>query len=398
VVGYFTQWGIYERQYYVDMVPASRLTHINYAFINITKGDNQPSNYVYIQGEIPNSRTPTPECFLADPWADVEHGRGGFSAAETVRGNFGQLRQLKERHPHLRTLMSIGGWTWSTNFPKAASTADNRRIFAASCVAMMRRYGFDGLDVDWEYPVSGGLTPSNDPADKRNYTLLLQEMRRQLDAAGAADGGRRYLLTIAAPAGDRNIGNLELRELGEVLDWINVMNYDLAGEWDSVTGHLSAMHPWSGQLNPLWNGEKVVDQYLAGGVPEDKIVLGVPFYGRSMAGVTSTANLGLAQPFPTRPGPGSWAPEPGLIDWKHIDSTYQREGSGYQYGFDDQAKVPWLFNPSTGVFITYDHPQSIEYKARYARQRGLGGVMFWELTQDDAAGRMLNAVNRGLTP
>ncbi|MBI5959816.1 MAG: hypothetical protein HY866_13835, partial [Chloroflexi bacterium] len=175
VVGYFIAWGIYDREYYVTAIPAELLTHINYAFANVSENG---------------------ECILGDEWADIQIPYPTDAEDAPIKGNLNQLRLLKEKYPHLKTLLSVGGWTWSDRFSDAALTPESRAKFAASCVALVRQYGFDGLDVDWEYPTGGGLNPdAGRPEDTENFTLMLEELRRQFDAQGEQDGGIHYLLT-----------------------------------------------------------------------------------------------------------------------------------------------------------------------------------------------------------
>lgn len=193
VVAYYPGWTARgERPYEVSRIPAERLTHLNYAFANVSAENGQ-----IIPG---------------DPELDTDRVYPGDSRRQlALHGNFHQLLLLKKRHPHLRTLISVGGWTWSGNFSAAAESEASRRRFARSCAALAARYGFDGVDVDWEYPASEGLQPGR-PEDSHNFTLLLAEMRAALDEQGAADG-HRYLLTIAAPGGVAKINVLELDQI-----------------------------------------------------------------------------------------------------------------------------------------------------------------------------------------
>jgi len=184
IVGYFTSWAIYGREYFVNEIPADKLTHINYAFANVSK-----------EGE----------CLIGDSWADVEIAFEGDAQDAPFKGNFNQLKLLKEKNPNLKTLISIGGWTWSRLFSDVALTEESRDKFAASCVKFMMDYGFDGIDVDWEYPTGAGdATNHETPEDPENFILLMAEMRAQLDAAGEVDG-THYLLTIAASSNRRGI-------------------------------------------------------------------------------------------------------------------------------------------------------------------------------------------------
>ncbi|MEZ4731055.1 MAG: glycoside hydrolase family 9 protein [Caldilineaceae bacterium] len=365
IIGYYTAWSIYDRQYFVTEIPADKLTHINYAFANVTSDGR---------------------CILGDEWADVQYPYPGDIGGEPFLGNFKQLNRLKQQHPHLKTLLSVGGWTWSGNFSNAALTAASRQQFAQSCVQVMKQYGFDGLDIDWEYPVSGGLTTGR-PEDKQNYTLLLAELRSQLDAQGALDG-RSYLLTIAAPAGPSNISNLELPQIAQHLDWLNLMTYDFHGDWDNHTGFNAPLYPAPGDpftQGDLLNGYAVVQAYRNTGIPSDKLVLGAPFYGRGWSGVANTNN-GLYQATTGVP-PGTW--EPGFFDYYDLKARFLPT---YPRHWSDAALVPWLYNPATGIMISYDDPESLGHKADYVHINNLSGVMFWELSGDDSQSSLLTTL------
>lgn len=378
IVGYFVSWGVYDRDYHVEDVPADKLTHINYAFANVSADGR---------------------CILGDAYADTDKFYEGDSwDAGALRGNFNQLQKLKEEHPHLKTLISVGGWTWSGRFSDVALTPQSRATFAQSCVQFMLDYGFDGIDIDWEYPVSGGLgTNTTRPEDKENYTLLLRELRDQLDAQTAADGNE-YLLTIAAPAGPGIYANYELDAIADILDWINLMAYDFHGTWESTTGLHAALHPAGDDPAPdpvvatQFNVDAAAQAYLSAGVPAEKLVIGTAFYGRGWSGVGATAN-GLYQSA-SGAAPGTW--EPGNYDYKDIATNLL--GSGYARHWHAEALVPWLYSPSAGVMITYDDPESIGHKADYVVSNGLGGAMFWELSGDlpPGPGSLLDALYDGL--
>ena len=217
-----------------------------------------------------------------------------------MRGNFHQLQILKKKHPHLKTLISVGGWTQSGRFSDAALTEASRGKFARSCVAFLTRYGFDGVDVNWEYPCGGGMEGNKSrPADRENFTLLLAELRQQLDARGKADG-RHYLLTFAAPTGPKMIEGIELAKAGALVDWVNLMTYDFHGGWSPITNfnaplYASSTDPSDEISRKRLNVDAAVRAYRDGGVPEVKIVVGVPFYGRGWGGVKNV-NDGLYQP------------------------------------------------------------------------------------------------------
>ncbi len=367
IVAYFVEWGVYQRDYHVADIPAEKITHINYAFANVSDGG---------------------ECILYDSYAAIDKFYPGDSwDSGAMRGNFNQLRLLKEAHPHLKTLISIGGWTLSSKFPEVAATAQSREKFARSCVEFMQMYGFDGIDVDWEYPVSGGLTDGT-PEDKENFTLLLAALREELDDAGAG-----YLLTIAAPAGSSTYPNLELDLIHPYLDFINVMTYDFHGGWENQTGHNAAMYPTEGdpsEIAQTGNVNAAIEAYLDAGIPPAKVVMGLPFYGRGWQDVSATAN-GRFQSASGAAANGTW--EPGIFDYKDLKNNFV--GQGYTRYWDDDAMVPYLYNPSTGIWISYDDVESMTIKTQYIVSQGLGGAMYWELSSDTADAELLSVVYEG---
>lgn len=351
VVGYYAEW---KENYTVDKIPAERLTHVNYAFAVIDKG-----------------------------------GRCAARNAELAKANFPKLVELKKEHPKLTTVISVGGWADSERFSDAALTEDSRKTFARSCADFAGDNGFDGVDIDWEFPVSGGEKGNVErPADKHNFTLLLAELRKQLDARGKADG-KRYILTMAAPA--FGLGRIEVDQIHGYLDFINLMTYDFAGEWSTHTGFNAALFPVPDHPEQA-SASTSVEGYLAGGVPREKIVLGVPFYGRGWTGVKDENN-GLFQPREPKPAKGARV---GPSEYRYIkDDANGKLGKRFWH---EQAKVPYLWNAQTRTFITYDDPQSLRLKAAYAREQKLGGVMFWELEHDDEQSSLLNALHDGLKP
>ncbi len=375
VIGYYPAWAA-ERNVFVANIPANKLTHINYAFSNVSASG---------------------ECVLGDPTADVERV---YSAAESVNGqadpksaafhgNFNQLLVLKQKYPNLKVLISIGGWTWSGNFSAAAKDDASRQRFAASCIDLfLKQYRgvFDGLDIDWEYPVSGGLSEGT-ADDKKNFTALLGELRRQLDELGAVDQNH-YLLTIAAPIGPGNIRNIEPGAIAALVDWINLMGYDFHGPWDSTTNFNAPLFRTSTDPGDAGlNVDAAVQTYLSAGAPAEKLALGVPFYGHGWAGVADTDH-GLYQSA-IGAAPGTW--EAGSFEYKDIQKKYL---TTYQRYWNAEAYVPWLYDPASKIFISYDDPQSLEAKAGYVRDQGLAGVMIWDVSQGDET--LFDAIYKGL--
>ena len=366
VIGYYPGWATYARNYQVSDIPGNKVSHLNYAFANIAGG----------------------KCVLGDSYADTDKAFAGDTwDTGVLRGNFNQLIKLRNANPALKTLISIGGWTWSANFSAAAASDASRQAFASSCVDFMKQYKFDGIDIDWEYPVSGGLQ-SGAPEDKQNFTLLLKELRVQMNAKEATDN-RDYFLTIAAPAGPSVISNLEVKAVGDTLDWINLMTYDYHGGWDPMTGHNAPMVQGARDPGPKGFAIKdTVNSYLTAGVPASKLVLGVPFYGRGWQQVAET-NGGLFQSG-TGAGVGTW--ENGVFDYTDIKANYLPTMQRY---WDSEAQVPYLYDRARGLFISYDDPQSMKIKADYINAMGLGGAMIWELSGDRNA-ELLDALNTTL--
>ena len=364
VVGYLASWGVRSKGTRIADLPAKELTHIFYAFANIDT---------------------TGRVILGDRCLDI--GACDTARAANPGGNFAELRRLKERNPHLRLLVSVGGWTRSGRFSDAALTDSSRRLFTASAIDVYIRQHpglFDGIDIDWEYPVGGGLKGNIErPEDKENFTLLLAELRKQLDAQGAADR-KRYELAIAMSAGPRAIRDLELDRIVPLLDFINVMTYDYhAGS--ARTGFNSPLYAAAGDPTPEFNIDATMRRLLDAGVPANKLVLGIPFYGRAYGAVPSTGN-GMFQP--AGGAPKDWRGGDG--DWRVLSQTRLKDPR-YVKHWEASARVPWLYDSPSGTWISYDDPQSIREKVRYMRERSLGGVMIWELGGDD--GSLMRAIS-----
>ncbi|PSN62656.1 endochitinase [Corynespora cassiicola Philippines] len=351
-VAYFTNWGIYGRKYTPQLIPADKLTHVLYAF-----GDNREDG----------------EVVLTDKWSDVDihyEGDSWNDVGNNVYGNIKQIMLKKQKNRNLKSLLSIGGWTYAheqKHFDKPASTPQGRKRFADSCVELIKDLGFDGIDIDWEYP--------QNPEQGQHLLLLLQEIRAAMEAYAdklAANGpGSRphFVLSIAAPAGEQNYKNMPLREIGQVLDFINLMAYDYSGSWDPVAGHMANL--FSSKSCPSctpFNTQDVIAYYINQGVPSDKIVLGMPLYGRSFQNTR-----GLGQPF-SGTGPGSW--ENGVWDFKALPQPGAHEHN------DNDAGASYSYDANTGTLISYDTVDMAVHKAAWIKQHKLGGAMWWELSGD----------------
>lgn len=398
VIGYFTQWGIYGRNYVVKDIQASGaagyLTHINYAFGNVR---NNRCEVGVIAPSDPNTGA------SGDAYADYTKA---FSAEQSVdgvadtwnqplRGNWNQLKKLKAANPRLKVLISLGGWSWSGGFSSAARP-ENRKAFVASCIDAYLSGNlpvtdgaggtaaaagvFDGIDIDWEYPVACGLTCGS-PEDRENFTALLAEFRRQLDQVRPG-----LLLTVAVGASIDKIRVTDPGQYARFVDYINVMTYDFHGAWESRTNHHSALFgspadPSTGDQR-RYNSNDAMQALLDRGVPAAKLNLGLGFYGRGWTKV-GNANGGLYQS--GSPAPGTY--ENGVEDYKVL------RGLPGTHAVDPLARAHWLYDGAT--FWSYDTPALVGEKMRYVKERGLGGAFFWEFS-GDYQGELLRTIGKGL--
>lgn len=349
VVGYYADWTV--DRYPPGEIPAEQLTHINYAF-----GKIGPDGRLVFNTALAIDRAFPGDC------------------AETAcaHGIFHQLARLKASHPHLKFLISVGGWTDSGPFYEMAATENGRRTFARSCADFLTTYPqFDGIDIDWEHPVAGGLQPGQ-PRDAHNYVLLLQALREAI--------GPAKLLTVAVGAGARAIDPLEYADMSALVDWINVMTYDFHSGGPRA-GFNSPLYNHDDPSSPRANTDAAVQAILAKGVPRTKLVVGVPFYGRGWRGIES------ADPWNT--GTGTLQ-----VGGYRAIAANQLQASGFVRHWDDVAKVPWLYNAQAKEWITYEDAHSMRIKGQYIAEQGLAGAMFWELSNDD--GTLLEALRRGL--
>ncbi|MFJ4084402.1 glycoside hydrolase family 18 protein [Streptomyces iakyrus] len=362
VIGYFTEWGTYDRKYYVKNIETSgsgsRLTHINYAFGNVTGG----------------------KCAMGDGYAATDRA---YTAAESVdgkadtwdqplRGNFNQLRKLKQKHPDLKVLWSFGGWTWSGGFGEAAK---NPAAFAQSCYDLVENSKwadvFDGIDIDWEYPNTCGATC--DTSGKAAFRNLMQALRAKF--------GQRNLVTAAITADATPGGKIDAADYAgaaRYVDWYNPMTYDFFGAWDAAgpTAPHTPLTSYSGIPKADNHSSATIAKLKGLGIPASKLLLGIGFYGRGWTGVTQ------ATPGGTATGPAAGTYEQGIEDYKVLKSTCPATGTvaGTAY-----AKCG-------GNWWSYDTPATIGTKMNYKNQQGLGGTFFWELSGDTSNGELIKAI------
>lgn len=267
-------------------------------------------------------------------------------------------------------------------FSEMASTAAGRQAFADSAARMMTAHHADGIDIDWEYPGHSESGIRSSPQDRANFILLLQTLRIKLDRADARDG-HHYTLTAAVADGPF-VSGVDIGAVAPLLDWFNLMTYDFVNSMTPTTGHHTSLHASQFAANDARTTDRAVKQFLAAGAPSKKLLIGVAMYGREFAGMQPTHD-GLYQPH------GQFA---GAHPWPELKRDFI-DRNGYVRHWDDTAQAPWLWNPRTHAFITYDDPQSIAAKAAFVKAQHLGGVMFWEV-QQDPSGELLDAIWRGL--
>ncbi|MGX1129217.1 chitinase [Streptomyces glaucescens] len=363
VVGYFTEWGTYDRKYLVKNIEtsgsAAKLTHINYAFGNVVGG----------------------KCVMGDAYAATERT---YTAAESVdgvadtwdqplRGNFNQLRELKKKHPNLKILWSFGGWTWSGGFGEAAR---NPAAFAQSCYDLVENSKwadvFDGIDIDWEYPNACGA--SCDTSGRAAYKNLMQAVRAKF--------GSGNLVTAAIPADATSGGKIDAADYAgaaQYVNWYNPMTYDYFGAWDATgpTAPHSPLTSYSGIPIAANHTSATIAKLKGLGIPASKLLLGIGFYGRGWTGVTQSAPGGTAT------GPAAGTYEQGIDDYKVLKTKCPATGTVGGTAYAKCGSNWW----------SYDTPATIATKMNYKNQQGLGGTFFWELSGDTASGELIKAIN-----
>jgi chitinase len=438
-IAYFDQWSIYGNAYYPSNIAtsgaASQLTTIIYDFENI-----DPTNltcFEAIKAADTNESDPNAGDGAGDAYADYQKSYTSSNSvdgtndswSQPIKGNFNQLRELKVKYPNLKILLSIGGWTYSKYFSDVAATASSRQTFVSSCITMFLKGNlptgiggdpsggtasaagiFDGFDIDWEYPGTAGHVGNHyGPQDTANYTLLLQEFRNELDSYGASIG-KHFELTAAVPSGQDKIALIQTNQIGNYLDYADVMTYDMHGAWDT-TGPTNFQDPLynspddPSQAVPPGNEKYTIDTSIKawttglpdynipGGFPANKLVMGFPFYYRGWTGVAAGSNHGLYQ---TATGPSaafSTSQTAGVADYKELAAAGLTSNPSDNF-FDPTTQASWIYDGTN--FYTGDTPQSIAAKTTYIKENGLAGAMMFSLDAEDAGDTLLNAIVSGL--
>ena len=328
-------------------IDANKLTHINYAFVN------------------------------------VQDSMAWLTNIETDTVNFRILNKLKKVNPDLKILISIGGWSWSGNFSDAVLTPSSRRKFAETAVEIVANYDLDGIDIDWEYPGQRGNNNVFRPEDKQNYTLMFKEIRKELDKLSKKTG-KYYELTTAVGANYRYIENTEMDKAVKYLDYVNLMTYDFYTSGDTA-GHHSNLYPPEDYEKDA-SAHKSFNEFVKAGVPAEKLVMGIPFYGRSWI-MKSADKHGINMPVEGRARGGGYTYiKDSLVDRK-----------GFVRYWDENAKAPYLFNTETNQLVVYDDEESAKLKCEYVLENNMAGIMFWQYASDTSE-YLLDAINANLYP
>ena len=295
--------------------------------------------------------------------------------------NFKYLNALKKVRPSLTVLVSVGGWLWSNHFSDVALTGHSRTIFIQSVMEFLAKYDLDGLDIDWEYPGMAGSSQAFRSEDKQNFTLLLKELRGRFTQETKKTHKKLYL-TIAAGASDAYIEHTEMAEVERYVDTVNLMAYDYyEPSSDAFTGNHAPLFTNPKDPKKI-SADSSIKAFERAGVPAEKLLLGLPFYGH-VWGQVQDRDHGLFQA--GKPVPQGYAP------YSLIAQTML--GHGFDRYRDPLTATPYLYSPEKQIFVSYEDAESIATKCRYVLTNKLGGVMFWDYS-GDPSGTLLDAIQK----
>ena len=397
-VMYYGDWSIWGGQgnFYPKDIPADKLTHLNFAFMDF----NASGELIY-----------------CDKDAAIGHplGNAGVTYGDVNGGILNAFQVLKAENPNLKIGVSLGGWSKSGDFSTIAANASTRAKFVENVMKFIKYTNMDFVDLDWEYPgeyresdkadnTNDEGTPNASPQDKDNYILLLQDLKNALNKQGK-ELGKTYELSVALPAGVSKIeAGIDVDKLFDIVDFANIMTYDMAGAWSTTSGHQTALYanPNAPEEYKGLSVNECVNYYISQGAEREKIVVGAAYYTRGWekvsdkgvdpknpglfgeaAVVNKNADLtptpGALNEAPLKNGEGGRAG--GVWGYNALDKL-KAKYTGLKEYWDDSAKAPYLYNPETGAFFTYDNVRSIQEKAKYVKENNLGGMIAWMASQD----------------
>lgn len=386
-VMYYGDWSIYagQKNFYPDMIDGSLLTHLNFAFLDVDANG---------------------ELVLCDEHADFQTilpEQNGLTYGDPYAGVLGGMYLLRSKYPNMKIGISVGGWTRSGDFSEIAADKTKRENFANNIAKFVDYLGFDFVDIDWEYPTAvresdpeaNGVTIDEgckgSEKDTGNFTLLMQDLRDALDTLGS-ENGKYYELSVAMSASPVMMEKIEYDKVLEIVDFVNMMTYDLNGAWNSYTGHQTALY-----TNESYDHETQKDgifsvdtciQYLEDTYGDkldySKIVIGVAPYTRAWAGVQADGpdkkNPGLyatAQANSVRSADGTTS---GTFAFTELPELCQQYGLKEYY--DEKAEAAYYYGKESGYFFTCDNERSVAAKGAYVREKGLGGLIAWMASFD----------------
>ncbi|XP_046577671.1 chitinase-3-like protein 1 isoform X5 [Haliotis rubra] len=361
VVCYYTNWSQYRPEpykFFPENIDPRLCTHINYAFAKMN--GNMLAAFEWND--------------MSEPWA-----KGMYERTKD---------HVKAQNPNAKIMLSVGGWNMGSEpFTAMVGAAVSREEFATTSVTFLREQGFDGLDLDWEYPANRG-SPAE---DKHNFIELLKVLNAAFDADAAATGNERLLLTAAVAAGKTTIDSgYDVPGAAAALDFINIMTYDLHGGWDNITGHNSPLYadPSETGDQAYLNVDWAARYWESLGLPKDKLVLGLPTYGRTFT-LTSTTLNSLGDSVKGGGTAGQYTREAGFLSYYEICALINAGTPVHRIA---SQKVPYIV--SGDQWIGYDDEESLREKVRYTLNSGYGGVMVWALDLDD----FTNSCGAGASP
>lgn len=282
-----------------------------------------------------------------------------------------QLVALKKNYPTLKIMVAIGGWGGCAPCSDLFASDSHRKMFAKTTVALFKQYGIDGLDLDWEYPAIEGYPGHRfTAADKNNFTELIKALRQEM--------GNNYLLSFAAGGFVKYLEeSVNWKSIIPLVDFVNLMTYDLVGGYSKVTGHHTPLH---GNIPGQESTSKCVNWLLRKNLPAGKLIIGAAMYARVWEHLPVTKHP-LYQ-F------GDFKRGVAYADFE----TYFSDSSGYKYYWDRNAMAPYQYNEQQHLFATFDDNRSIKEKTKFIRRKKLGGIMFWELGKDKKENGLLDVM------
>nr|AXB87806.1 chitinase 8 [Sogatella furcifera] len=367
VVCYVSSWAVYRQEggkFTIEDLDPQLCTHLVYAFAGL---DAEKSVIKSL-----------------DPYNDLEEDYG--------KGNYKKMTALKNKYPHLTTTLAIGGWNeGSAKYSALAADPAKRKIFVESVVKILSKHGFNGLDLDWEYPGKRGGAPE----DKANFILLIKELRTEMDKHG-------WILTAAIGAGKDTIEKAyDLPQISTYLDYIHLMTYDFHGSWDQKVGANAPLS--SADPNDELSVEYSVDYLLSNGVAPGKLVMGIPAYGRTFNLKNPEAKeVKLGDPTQDTGFPGPYTKENGFMGYNEICAELGKDSSWEEW-FDNTTKTQFARNEQK--VISFDDANSIDEKVKLAMRKNLAGMMVWSVDTDDFRGEchqqepypILRAISKSMT-